>query len=656
MSSRMGVTKALAWSALLAGWLAAAPAQGQEDLLKGLEQRFQQQASQTGVFFRADAPRWLRNAADPNLPVYLEIINGVEKIGHTTVSGQFVRRDPLRLEGVNIFIRPAAASFKFADEPLLLGASKRFSFDARSGTRPFVVVDRFKKTLTVPREEIQSYLAEHYPGAQQDAIALRVSFRVTGVETPDFYLRVQSKAEPLPQLPGWYRGDLHYHSAFTDNPAERGGPLGVSREVALESGLSWVLLADHSTDLTAERYREESNEAAKYSDDRFMFIRGEEVTVSSGHGSLMASTLHLVALPSPDDPARGFPAGAGSAAGTGEVISTGEGSLASPATPLTEVLERIAGAGGFAYAAHPFDPISPLLRGTAWDLDSDFLAPGGKQLQPGLVGLEGWNRSTTATADNARDPYCLAADARTVDCFAPDPDADQYARLERAIELGWKPLLAKSLPDSDAAAPNFKVFFGAGTDAHGDFNYEATFDVVDFLSKPWRVLSGYAETNAFGSLATVVECPQGMGPRGENVLRALRDGRSVSSNGPLLVARLRLDSAPARDSGEIPLGGLFSGPRAKLPPLELEWVSDGELGPFTSIRLIVGTHQGESAEEINIPASMRVASGNPFKLNLGKYLASVANGWAYIRLEARTRAASGVEFRCYTNPIWVRLS
>ena len=46
---------------------------------------------------------------------------------------------------------------------------------------------------------------------------------------------------------------MHYHSAFTDNAAERGYPLEVTRQTALNTNLDWVILADHSTDLNPER-------------------------------------------------------------------------------------------------------------------------------------------------------------------------------------------------------------------------------------------------------------------------------------------------------------------------------------------------------------------------------------------------------------------
>ena len=116
------------------------------------------------------------------------------------------------------------------------------------------------------------------------------------------------------------------------------------------------------------------------------------------------------------------------------VIVTGDGSPSSAAMPLKDALARIAAAGGFAYAAHPFDPISPIMRGGKWDMVSDFMAPGGTQLQAGLVGLEPWNRATVLTADDMRDPFCVRHHDNASACFQPDPDADQYARLEQGIQ------------------------------------------------------------------------------------------------------------------------------------------------------------------------------------------------------------------------------
>ena len=620
---------------------------------------FSEQLSRVGVFFRADTPFALRNHGDPFLPIYLEVINGVEKTAHSTgiTAAQYLTRAPLQLEGVNVYVKPASKTREFVSEPLLMSASKDFTLDLRTDGKPLSIADRMQKTLEVPREQIDSFLKKHFIGGPFGLVDVCVTFRVVGWPSQNFYLRVRLDAPALPAIPKWYRGDVHYHCAYTDNPAERGYPLSVTKQAALDSALDWLILTDHSTDLTPERYEGELREVSQYRDGRLVMIRGEEITASSGKPGLL-TTVHMLALPSPDDPDRGFPDP--KAPSQGSVISTGDGSPSSAAIPLGDALERIASSGGFAYAAHPFDPVSPIVRGGSWDLAIDFLAPAADRLQAGLLGLEPWNRATTETADDARDPLCIHKDADPTGCFQPDPGADQYARLEKAIGIAWTPLLVKGLQSQTRADdfPSFKVFVAAGSDSHGDLNYEATMDVVDFLAKPSRALSGYAENNAMGKVATVAYCPAGMGPRGENVLRALRDGRSVVTNGPILIAGLDRNGNGALDDPEdVGIGQAISSPLKSLPPLQIQWASSVEFGPVSAIRLIVGTSQGESQpEEISVPAAKGRDSQGSFSVDLQSRFKNMQANAAYIRLETRTRNNAGEEFRCYTNPIWVRLT
>jgi hypothetical protein len=219
-------------------------------------------------------------------------------------------------------------------------------------------------------------------------------------------------------------------------------------------------------------------------------------------------------------------------------------------------------------------------------------------------------------------------------------------------------LLQKGLSggSQNAPSPPFKVFLAAGSDAHGDLNYEATMDAVDFLSKPSRGLTGYAEDSAFGKLSTVAHCPNGMGRRGENVLAALAAGRTVLSNGPLLIAGFDVDSNGSLDDPQdVVVGGEIVSNLSQLVPLQLQWTSSKEFGPFTSVRLIVGSGDGESSpEEIRIPSAMTLSSEGLIPLDLKTRLEKLGSSWGYVRLEARTRNGAGEEFRCYTNPLWVR--
>lgn len=618
----------------------------------------EEKVSRAGVFFRADSPRVLRDSRDSYLPLFLEIINGVEKEGHSSLASAVrkIDRSPLGLEGVKVFVKPAGKDREFTGEPLHIGESREFSLVFQANGQPLSIPDRWSRTVEIPIAAIETYLREHFIGGPFHTADLRVEFIVAGWPAQETYLRVVILASALPETPNWYRGDLHYHSAYTDNPAERGDPLAVTKQSALQAGLSWVVLSDHSTDLDPERFAAEIQDVEHYRDGRFVFIRGEEVTVKSAK-DVSLGTLHMLALPPADNPDKGFPDPAGQ---SDDVFMTGDGSPGSAAMPLLDVLSRLAAAGGFAYAAHPFDPISPLLRGGSWDLDADFLAPGGMKLRDGLVGLEAWNRATTETADDARDPFCLHRDADPAACFQPDPQADEYNRLEKALAAGWIPLLVKGL---EAGGPEgggtpFKVFLAAGSDAHGDLNYEATMDVVDFLSKPSRGVSGYAEDNAFGRLTTLAYCPAGMGPRGEKVLAALRDGHTILSNGPLVVAGFDTNGNGSLDDPEdVGVGGAAAFSLSKFPPLELNWASADEFGPFTSIRLIVGASAGESpAIEIPVPNGSSLASRGLVAFHLETYLGKLGKAWGYIRVEGRTKNTAGEEFRCYTNPIWARVT
>ncbi len=623
---------------------------------QGIVDQVRGKISQTGVFFRADTPVSLRNSDDANLPIFVEIINGVEQEAHTTGSGvsNFVKRDPLKFQGVNIFIKPTGVRHQFTKEPILLGESKDFSFDAREGDQPLLVKDRLKKTIEIPREAVQSFLASHFLGGPFASADVWVSMRATNWPQQDFYLRVKLNAPPLPQIPNWYRGDLHYHSGYTDNPAERGYPLDVTKQAALHAGLNWLLLTDHSTDLSLGPYTAELEEVKKLRDEHLMLIRGEEITAASGKDAML-TTIHMIAAPSPDDPDKGFPE---LEHAENTVIMTGDGSVSYPAMPLKEALARIAAAGGFAYAAHPFDPISPVMRGGTWDLQADFLAPDGKQLQAGLAGLEPWNRATMSTADDMRDPNCIRHHEDATACFQHDPGADQYVRLEKGIKEGWQPLLERGLAArSDGTdAPLFKTFLAAGSDAHGDLNFEPTMDVVDFLTRPQRGINGYAEDNAMGRISTVVYAPGGMGQRGENVLRALHVGRSVGSNGPILIAGFDRNANGSLDDPEdVGIGQEIICPLKSLPPLQLRWVSSDEFGPLHSIELIVGTRNGElPAVEVPVPPDKALASNGLVAFDLRPVLKDGSENWLYIRLVASTRNSANNEYRCYTNPIWVK--
>ncbi len=63
------------------------------------------------------------------------------------------------------------------------------------------------------------------------------------------YLRVRVAGAAYPWPAGWYGGDMHCHTMYTNNIAESGAPIPALVRAAGAIGLSWVVLTDHSCDL-----------------------------------------------------------------------------------------------------------------------------------------------------------------------------------------------------------------------------------------------------------------------------------------------------------------------------------------------------------------------------------------------------------------------
>ena len=62
-------------------------------------------------------------------------------------------------------------------------------------------------------------------------------------------LLVQQSGYPLPRGEGWVYGDLHVHTAYTEDQVEFGAPLAAYPALGQASGLSFIMAADHGYDL-----------------------------------------------------------------------------------------------------------------------------------------------------------------------------------------------------------------------------------------------------------------------------------------------------------------------------------------------------------------------------------------------------------------------
>jgi hypothetical protein len=58
--------------------------------------------------------------------------------------------------------------------------------------------------------------------------------------------------------------------------------------------------------------------------------------------------------------------------------------------------------------------------------------------------------------------------------------------------------------------------------------------------------------------------------------------------------------------------------------------------------------------DVPVPAGKALASGGLVPVDLKAILKEGSPEWKYIRLVASARNSANNEFRCYTNPIWIK--
>ena len=101
-------------------------------------------------------------------------------------------------------------------------------------------------------------------------------------------------SEPLRQAAGWYRGDLHMHTAHSDGHcnSQTGKqvpcPTWITLDAAARRGLDFIAITDHNTTSQYDDLRE----LQPYF-DRLLLIPGREVTTFMGHANVFGITEFL---------------------------------------------------------------------------------------------------------------------------------------------------------------------------------------------------------------------------------------------------------------------------------------------------------------------------------------------------------------------------
>lgn len=415
------------------------------------------------------------------------------------------------------------------------------------------------------------------------------------------YFTVKIATDELPSLAGWYSGDTHFHSYYSDNVVEFGFPVEATTKAGKSIGLDWVTVTEHSFDLDSKmkfeyedgvgnviteifdetgKWNQLKNDCKDisqggYSDSEFKCIEAEEISVRSE--GVEERYVHYLAYK-----ISGYILGEGEAAypqGGSEVnVDTGgDGWDDVPRTyNLSDVISNVSIQGGFGYGAHP--------TSEAW---YDFGVTHRIKWQPedynltGYSGFEIWNS------------------------YGNSEDRDS------GIEE-WKKLLAEGR----------HIFVSAGSDAHGDFSHATS-------------ILGSSD-NAFGKLRTYIYSPSGFTKNG--ILEGLKYGHSIMTDGPLVI--FTANGAKVGDAITVAQNSDIT--------LDIQGASSPEFGEEISYTVYYGVVYGSENPVASGSFNAYPSNADTKVLNIG----TISNNkGGYFRIEATTDTGK----KAYTNPIWIEI-
>jgi hypothetical protein len=149
---------------------------------------------------------------------------------------------------------------------------------------------------------------------------------------------------PIKAGPGWYRGDLHMHTAHSDGSclSRKGSkvpcPVFKTLEAAEARGLDFIAVSDHN----ATSQNASLRELAPYFDD-LLLIPAREVTTFKGHANVYGTTAPL------------------------------DFQLGSPRAPtLSKILDEVEAAHGLISVNHPGQPSGEICMGCGWNAETDW--------------------------------------------------------------------------------------------------------------------------------------------------------------------------------------------------------------------------------------------------------------------------------------------
>jgi len=534
---------------------------------------------------------------------------------------------------------------------------------------PPVYFEEIKQTWWYFVYEFPAYTFQHLC----DTLDFKITFKQDWSTDDIIYLRVIRTENSLPSVNGWFRGDTHLHSMFTQNTAEIGFPAETMALMAKKVGLDWFILTDHSCDFdnygasVHQNWQELGNvvEQNNLSDSMFKMIRGIELSVNNSAGQ----TVHALIYPDPTDPFS-LP-----------YIGDGHGDVTSTSINIQMMSDSLVKYDAFCFAAHPFaqgDKLSSIINGSVWNIShpefklnginfdncgevicndtsliSDIFSGNNNSFFiSNLIGgqlLNLRNRMQVSNElNNPWDPYQNHSDMfEILDSLSLQHYLCRYWQNKEVYLFILRNALFNAWTSGNYN--EVKFFQIAGTDAHGSFNYSNTDLSMGLI--------GAVSDNALGKLSTLVYCPDGMGNNGENILDALKHGRAVLSEGPIVTLKIRHSITQE----EFVIGDDITIPLSDLNHWQIiyENATSPIFGPVQWLRLLIGTrdtiayyYTGLMTQEMSLATLMSNVFG-----------ASGTEKEMFIIAEMKTHKNDSPhwdnndplagDFYSYTNPIWI---
>jgi hypothetical protein len=179
-----------------------------------------------------------------------------------------------------------------------------------------------------------------------------------------------------------------------------------------------------------------------------------------------------------------------------------------------------------------------------------------------------------------------------------------------------------------------KIFIAAGNDAHGNFNRFKQIGIPFFTIREH-------ERQLFGKMRTAVGSDSIMEA---SVLEALQIGRTVITNGPLVIFAIINEFGETAEIGQQICGARLQ--------LHIHGITTEEFGAFYELKIVSG-RIGTENEVISIRRRFSEIYELDVKIDLEVHH---SQSISYVRLEGLTKHPAGGAANgfCYTNPIWIQ--